>query len=228
MNKILIVAAHPDDDILGCGGLMAKYSSSRIIRVVFIAEGTTCRYSRAEVNSPPAQEGVKVRADAACRALRSLGVKDVKFYDLPCGRLDQGPVIELNKIIESELKIFQPDALFSHSQDDVNNDHRLVSRAVQMATRPGGLYHVPFLYSFEVQSSTEWNFSVPFAPNHFEVLTDTQVRQKWEALAFYETEIRAYPHPRSYEGVETLARYRGVQAGAAYAEAYTSVRAVIV
>jgi LmbE family N-acetylglucosaminyl deacetylase len=228
MHRVLIVAAHPDDDVLGCGGFIAKYSTSKAIRVVFIAEGTTCRYAGHEMGSDGAKKEVHLRTDAARRALSSLGVEDVGFYDRPCGRLDRMPIIEINKVIEGELATFGPDAVFTHSERDVNNDHCIVFRSVQMATRPGCLHDVGWVFSFEVLSSTEWNLLHPFTPNHFEALTAEQVRQKWDALACFESEVRSFPHPRSYEGIETLARYRGLQAGVPYAEAYRNIRTVVV
>src|SRR5262249_22231818 len=151
----------------------------------------------------------------------------VSFLDHPCGRLDQVPIIELNKAIEDELGKFGPDTVLTHAEHDVNNDHRIVHRSVAMATRPGGLRHVPSVLCFEVQSSTEWNFDSAFAPNRFEVLSAEHVALKWKALECYDSEIRKYPHPRSAEGVEVLARYRGMQAGTSYAEAFKVSRTVV-
>lgn len=226
MNKILIVAAHPDDEVLGCGGLIAKRRHASSVKVIFLAEGSSCRYPPGEVGGAPVLEDIATRTACARRALSLLGVEDVVFCDHPCGRLDRVPIIDINKAIESELARYQPDTVLTHSENDVNNDHRIVYRSVLMATRPGGLHHVPNLLSFEVQSSTEWNFSAPFAPNHFEVLSAADLALKWQALACYDTETRQYPHPRSREGVETLARYRGMQAGTDYAEAYHIIRMI--
>ena len=226
MDKILIIAAHPDDDILGCGGYIAKYQSQKKIKVVFLAEGTTCRFSSGQMSSSEALAEIAVRTNAAQRALRLLGVTDISFFDHPCGRLDQLPILELNKIIEVEIASYHPDTIFTHYEYDNNNDHRIVYRSVSMATRPGGLHHVPNLISFEVQSSTEWSFSSPFCPNYFEALTPEQVKTKWRALACYDTEIREYPHPRSQEGVDTLAKYRGMQAGNSHAEAFSIIRSI--
>ena len=226
MNKILIIAAHPDDDILGCGGFIAKYSEKKLIKIVFVAEGTTARYPAAEITSDNAIADISKRSDYALKALHSLGIADVTFHDKPCGRLDQVPILDLNKIIESEIDSFGPDTVFTHSEFDTNNDHRIVHRSTYMATRPGGLHYVPNLLSFEIQSSSEWNYCSPFCPNHFEVLTGDHVASKWRALAHYESEIRDYPHPRSQEGVETLARYRGMQAGVPFAEAFKVIRRI--
>jgi len=226
MDKILIVAAHPDDDILGCGGYIAKHRQKNNFKVIFLAEGTTCRYSSGEIKSSNALRDIATRSSSARKALSTLGVTDVSFYDNLCGRLDQSPILHLNKIIESEIANYNPDTIFTHSEVDVNNDHRIVYRSVSMATRPGGLHHVPNLLCFETQSSTEWNFSCPFEPNYFEVLTSEMVTMKSHALECYKSEIREYPHPRSREGVETLAKYRGMQAGVCRAEAFKVIRTI--
>lgn len=227
MERILIIAAHPDDETLGCGGLVAKRRSTTSVRVIFLAEGTTCRYEADRIDSAAAREDIAARTDSARRALDLLGVTDVAFYDYPCGRLDQLPIIELNKVIEKELAQYGPDTVLTHAEHDVNNDHRIVYRSVSMATRPVGTQPVPAVLCFETPSSTEWNFSSPFEPNHFEVLSAEDVALKWKALECYESETSAYPHPRSREGIETLARYRGIQAGVSFAEAFRIVRTIV-
>lgn len=227
MNRILIIAGHPDDEILGCGGFIAKHRSSKRIRVVFLAEGTTARYAAHEIGSANALRDISSRADSARRALGALGIDDMTFHNLPCGRLDQVPILDLNKIIEDEVARFLPDTLITHSEHDVNNDHRIIYRSVLMATRPVWEHQVSTLLCFETLSSTEWNFSSPFEPNYFEPLSAAEVALKSDALACYESEVREYPHPRSKEGIETLARYRGVQAGVPYAEAFRIIRTIV-
>ena len=224
VSKALIIAAHPDDDILGCGGYLSKHKGEKEIRVAFIAEGTTCRFKPKEIDGEIAQQAIKSRTESSIQSLDLLGVHDTVFYDLPCGRLDQEPILEINQIIEAEIGSFQPQLVLTHAEHDVNNDHRIVYRSVQMATRPGGLCHAPSLMSFEVLSSTEWNYSSVFDPNYFELLNKKDVQRKWEALACFESEIREFPHPRSKLGVETLARYRGMQSSMEYAEAYKIIR----
>jgi LmbE family N-acetylglucosaminyl deacetylase len=220
MNKILIVAAHPDDDILGCGGLMAKYSKQKKIRVIFIAEGSSCRFSNLDAGQEVVRNTIIERNSFAVSALKSLGVTDVKFYDLPCGRLDTIPIIDINKIIENEVRSFNPNILMTHSEYDTNNDHRIVNRSVMMATRPGVFDTLKKVISFEIQSSSEWNFNDAFLPNVFEELKGSDLEKKWDALSCYKSEIQSYPHPRSYKGMQTLARYRGMQIGYNLAEAY--------
>tara|TARA_B100001250_G_C19798976_1_gene790088 strand:- start:1223 stop:1918 length:696 start_codon:yes stop_codon:yes gene_type:complete len=225
-GRILIIAAHPDDDILGCGGFISKYSDSIDFRVIFIAEGSSCRFSYSEIKTQPVQETIKFRNDNGIEALKVLGVSNFNFYNLPCGRLDQISLIEINKIIESEINEFKPDTIFTHSDNDTNNDHRIVFKSTLIATRPGSNYFVKNLYSYEVLSSSEWNFTEAFQPNYFQELSEEDIQKKWEALKKYKTEIKDFPYPRSYEGIKILANYRGMQSNNTYAEAFKMIRQI--
>ncbi|MFD2532955.1 PIG-L deacetylase family protein [Gracilimonas halophila] len=224
MKRVLIVSAHPDDDILGCGGFMAKYSSSVKFKVIFIAEGSSCRFSEAELGKKEVSDAINRRNTSGIKALDILGVKNVEFYNLPCGRLDQIPIININKIIEQEIIQFEPDTLFTHSENDANNDHKIVSKASIMATRPNANNFVEKVFQYEILSSSEWKFTEAFLPNYFEALTGDQIKLKWDALAEYETEVKKFPFPRSYEGIVSLAKYRGMQSGCEFAEAYRLIR----
>ena len=220
MNKVLIIAAHPDDDILGCGGFIAKYRNKMNFKVIFVAEGSSCRFDDMILEKTSIEIEINKRRKCAINALSLLGVSDVKFNNLVCGRLDNYSIIEINKIIEEEIYGYSPDLIFTHSENDINNDHRLVYRSVMMATRPGSYKSLKSVLSFEVQSSSEWNFETPFSPNTFEVLGENDLNAKWDALRCYSEEIRDYPHPRSYEGLKALAMYRGIQVGEPLSEAY--------
>jgi LmbE family N-acetylglucosaminyl deacetylase len=226
MNRILIICAHPDDDILGCGGLMAKYVSKAELRVVFIAEGSSCRFAKEEINTSNVKAVIEQRNGYGKEALSVLGVSNVIFYNLPCGRLDQVSILDINKIIESEIKSFKPDTIFTHAGKDANNDHVIVHRSTIMATRPGAISHGARLYAYEVLSSSEWKFSETFSPNYFEVLEEDHVNLKWKALEKYTTEVKEFPYPRSAEGIITLAKYRGMQSGVNYAEAFSLIREI--
>lgn len=228
MKKVLIICAHPDDDILGCGGIMSKYSEKGVeFRVVFIAEGSSCRFKSGEIDTDDVRQVINDRNNCGVTALKSLGVENYKMYNLPCGRLDTVPLLEINKIIENEINEFRPDTIFSHSEYDANNDHRIVFRSLIISTRPVKKTNtVKAVYSFEILSSTEWNFTNPFEPNFFEELSYEDINKKWLALAAYETEIKDYPFPRSYDGIETLAKFRGMQAGVHFAEAFKLIRKI--
>lgn len=225
MNRVLIICAHPDDDILGCGGIMSKYSNARVVfRVIFIAEGSSCRFDQSDFGKKIVNDTINERNAFGVKALKRLGVEEYFFYNLPCGRLDTIPLIEINKIIENEIKSFKPDTIFTHSENDTNNDHCIVFKSTLISARPISEVVVSSIYSFEVLSSSEWRFTKSFEPNYFEILSEIDVINKWEALADYETEIKSFPFPRSLEGVKTLAKFRGLQSGVAYAEAFKLIR----
>lgn len=226
MKKALIIAAHPDDDILGCAGVISKYRNSVEFRVIFIAEGSSCRFNYEQTQQAEFQNIIDERNAFGIKALELLGLKNYFFYNLACGRLDQFPILEINKIIENEIKNFKPDTVFTHSFDDTNNDHIIVHRATQMATRPGSFLFVNTVFAYEVLSSSEWRFTHTFLPNYFEVLSENDINNKWLSLKEYESEIKDFPYPRSEEGVFLLAKYRGMQCGSRYAEAFQLIRKI--
>ncbi len=225
MDKILVLAAHPDDETLGCGGFLAKYGGNNI-RVVFIAEGSSCRFNSDEINEQYVKDKIAERNNYCINALSIFGINDIKFYNYPCGRLDDMPILDINKIIEAEIKDFKPQVILTHAEFDNNNDHRIVFRSTMMATRPGVFNELNKVISYEIPSSTECAFSQVFQPNLFEVLEQKHIEKKWEALKCYESEIFPYPHPRSYEGLMALSRYRGMQAGVEFSEAYQIIRSI--
>ena len=226
MDNILIIAAHPDDDILGCGGLLAKYGENRKIRIIFIAEGSSCRFDSDKVDCNDSLIKISQRNKYCLNALSVFGITNVKFYNLPCGRLNAVPIIDINKIIENEISEHNPEIIFTHSEYDNNSDHRVIHRSTMMATRPGIFDSLKSVISYEVPSSTEWAFSNTFQPNLFEVLSQEYIDKKWRALLEYKSEVLPYPHPRSYEGLVTLARFRGMQTGVEFAEAYHLIRSM--
>jgi LmbE family N-acetylglucosaminyl deacetylase len=223
MKRVLIIAAHPDDEILGCGGFISKYKALGVLfKILFIGEGSSCRFE--EPKSNEALMGIKQRNLSAISSLKSLGIIDVEFNNLPCGRFDQVPIISINKIIENAINTFLPDTVLTHSPYDVNNDHKIVFNATIMATRPAAQNIVNKVMSYEVLSSSEWAYVQSFTPNYFEELTEKDVESKWQALSHYETEIKNYPFPRSRDGVRALAMIRGMQSGVKFAEAFHLIR----
>ena len=224
MDRVLIIAAHPDDDILGCGGYISKFSKEKDFRVIFIAEGSSCRYDN-NVEKEVIEE-IEKRNGYGVRALNSLGVDNIKFYNLRCGSLDQVPILTINKIIENEINTYKPNIVFTHSNRDTNNDHLIVNKSTLIATRPGAKFFIPTLMTYEILSSSEWKFTESFKPNYFETLTKTDVQNKWNALSEYESEIKDFPYPRSEEGIRTLAQYRGMQCNRHFAEAFEIIRQI--
>ena len=223
MKRILIIAAHPDDEILGCGGIIVKYKKiGAYIKVLFLGEGSTCRYE--DYKSVEAIASIAERNLWATEALDVLGVDHFKFYNLPCGRFDQVPLLTINKIIEKTIAEVKPDTVFTHSDVDSNNDHRVVFRSTIIATRPSSKHIVNRVLSYEVLSSSEWGFDHAFQPNYFIEISESQLEKKWEALKCYQTEMREAPFPRSWRGVQTQASLRGAQAGTNFAEAFRLIR----
>lgn len=219
MKNLLVIMAHPDDDILGCGATMSKLVEAGCnVRVVFVAEGTTCR--QMDDATASREKEIRRRNEAGRSALESIGVRDVNFMDYPCGRLDSIPQLEINQRIEQEIRNFPADTIITHNEHDLNKDHRIVSHAVQIATRPGAFSYVERVLSCEVLSSSEWYFQQPFAPNYFEVIAKRNLDSKIAAFSCYVSETRDAPHPRSLAGIENLGKYRGQQINEEYAEAF--------
>ena len=190
--------------------------------ICLIGEGSSCRFDNP--SSKQALEAIKERNKFAVSSLNSINVNNIEFNNLPCGRFDQIPIIKINKIIEKTLLIFKPDIVFTHSPHDSNNDHKIVYNSTIIATRPGSKFRVNKLFSYEVLSSSEWNFENSFAPNYFEEISENDLNKKIKALEFYRSEIASFPFPRSGVGLETLAKYRGMQSGYKYAEAFRLIR----
>ena len=221
MKRALIIAAHPDDDILGCGGIISRFRNKVEFKVIFIAEGTTCRLDK-DTPVDIISSQIKTRNNFGENALEFLGVKNNRFYNLPCGKLDQISQLDINKIIENEINSFKPDIVFTHSPGDSNKDHHKVYDATIIATRPGS--GVNTVLSYEVLSSTEWGFNSVFSPTIFYSLTLKDVNMKHKAFSYYKSEQKSYPYPRSTKGIITLAQYRGMQSGTDYAEAFQLIR----
>jgi len=227
MNKnILVIAAHPDDEVLGCGGLIAKYRAENVdIRVVFLAEGVTSRYDVDEIS----EEYVLIERDRrnnnAIKALKILSVDPSEIFTSTrnCCRFDQILQLELVKEIEQHISEWCPTHLYTHSPNDVNIDHRITYQAVLAATRPNASSTLLEIYSFEVLSSSEWNTLKPFKANTF-IDISSYIDLKITAMVAYEGELREEPHPRSKTAIKALSRYRGAQSGFQYAEAFSLVR----
>ena len=224
-NQILVVAAHPDDEVLGCGGTIARHADSGDqVQVLIVAEGTTSRQrkrNRAEV-----QDELHALGHAAKKAGKILGASSIKLLGLPDNRLDSIDRLDLIKEIEDCINDLKPNCVYVHHAGDVNIDHRRLHEAVITACRPIPGHPVRRILSYEVASSTEWQppGSAPtFQPTWF-VDISNQLERKFEALKTYSNEMRQWPHTRSLEAVEHLARWRGAQVGVTAAEAFCLLR----
>ena len=224
-EKILVVAAHPDDEVLGCGGTIARHADEGDqVQVLIVAEGATSRQEQRNRNQ--ASDELSALAQAAQKVGTILGAKGVELLDLPDNRLDSLDRLDLIKQIEGRIACHQPQVVYVHHAGDVNIDHRRLHEAVVTACRPTPGQPVRRLLSFEVASSTEWQApgsAPPFQPNWF-VDISAQWPRKREALEAYASEMRPWPHARSIKAVEHLARWRGAQVGVEAAEAFCLLR----
>jgi len=225
--RVLVVAAHPDDEVLGCGGTMARLAhEGHEVFISLLAEGMTSRFDKREEADPSQVDGLHERSRQAARLI---GAKDLSLHGLPDNRLDSMPLLDVVKIVERRVQEVSPERIYTHHGGDLNIDHGIVHRAVLTATRPGHGFPVREVYLFEVPSSTEWafqQFAPPFQPNVF-VNIVSYVEQKIDAMACYESESRAFPHPRSPEALRAIAQRWGSVAGCAAAEPFQLVRSIV-
>jgi LmbE family N-acetylglucosaminyl deacetylase len=224
--RILVVAAHPDDEILGCGGTMARLArEGHEVRIAILAEGMSSRYAHREDVDPRQLQQLHTCAQ---QAADKVGAKEIVLSKLPDNRLDTVPLLDVVKLVEEMVARFRPEAIYTHHPGDLNVDHGVVHRAVLTATRPLAGQCVSEIYAFEVPSSTEWAFQrlePSFRPSVFVDITET-LEMKIEALACYDTEVRKFPHPRSPEALRAIAARWGSVAGLPAAEAFELIRSV--
>lgn len=223
--NVLVIAAHPDDEVLGVAGTIARHADAGDkVHVLFLAEGAT---ARDDDRAAPDREGeIATLKDAARTTATILGAEPPRFSGLPDNRLDGMALLDVIKIVESIVDEIKPRVVYTHHSGDLNVDHQIAHRATLTACRPLPDSPVRAVYAFETLSSTEWAFARSdngFHPKHFVDIT-LQLERKLQALGSYENEIRAFPHPRSHEAVEALARLRGSTVGVGAAEAFEVVR----
>ena len=220
-NRMLVIAAHPDDEVLGCGGTIAKYAQRGTeVHVVIMAEGVTSRDRQRDQGKRAAE--IEELGHAAREANRILGVTELRLEAYPDNRMDSVELLEIVKSIEEHVERVRPSIVLTHHVGDVNIDHRRIHQAVVTACRPLPGFCVKTLSFFEIPSSTEWQTpaaGTAFLPTWFEDITDTW-ELKREALEAYASEMRPGPHARSVLAVEYLARWRGASVGTEAAEAF--------
>jgi LmbE family N-acetylglucosaminyl deacetylase len=226
-SSVLIIAAHPDDEALGCGGTIARLSAEgREVHLAFLADGVGSRGGQGSELAHAERGALERRRAAARNAAEVMGAASVKFDDFPDNRLDTVPLLEIAQRVEALIALYRPSMLLTHHAGDLNIDHRRVHQAVNTATRPQRGHPVRTLLAFEVPSSTEWQppgSGSAFEPNWFVDISDT-LETKRAALDVYKEEMRPWPHPRSIEAVEHLARWRGATVGCDAAEAFVLLR----
>ncbi len=223
MEKILVIAAHPDDELLGLGGTIRRLANEgKEIHAVIMAEGITSRSDKRDEADKSQLEELKKDAEQAAKVV---GYDSIEFCGMPDNRMDEVDLLDIIKVVTRFVEKYQPDTVFTHHHGDLNIDHRRTCEAVLTACRPTGGCPVKRIYAFETPSSTEWNYTYgePFIPNVFFDVTDT-LESKVEGMACYRSESTEFPHPRSAEALRSLGKYRGSNIGVPMAEAFMLLR----
>jgi LmbE family N-acetylglucosaminyl deacetylase len=220
-KKILVIAAHADDEVLGCGGTIAKHSASGdAVYALFMTDGVAARTIHSS-------DAVMERRTAAIEAAKILGLTESIQLDFPDNRMDSVPLLEIVKAVEGVVRRVQPDTVYTHHAGDLNIDHKITHQAAITACRPFPGSSVREIYAFEILSSTEWASPSPFCflPTVYVDISDF-VDIKKRALVAYSCEMHAAPHSRSIEHVCILGKHRGNCVGVAAAEAFEAIRII--
>lgn len=226
-GRLLVVAAHPDDEILACGGTIARaLAAGAAVSVLFLGEGVSARFPFGSYDSEQFREETRRRLASAKKSLTILGVSDISFGERYCCQFDTLPQLTLTKEIEEVMDRFKPTILFTHNPSEVNIDHRATYEAVEAACRPTRPSVPRQIYTFEIVCSGNWTFETTFKPNVFVDISEFW-EKKLEAWHCYSGEVRPFPFPRSDIGLETLAHYRGMQVAIHKAEAFRLMRAIV-
>ncbi|OGH61775.1 MAG: hypothetical protein A3G34_14285 [Candidatus Lindowbacteria bacterium RIFCSPLOWO2_12_FULL_62_27] len=230
MRPILVIAAHPDDESLGCGGTIARHSrQGHDVHLLILGEGATSRRRHRTGGRGAAAREVKELDKAVRKAAQVLGINEVHRRYFPDNRFDSLDLLEIVKTIEEVIERIGPGRVYTHSAGDLNLDHRIVHQAVLTACRPQNGCPVQTILAFEIPSSTEWQgpgSHTPFWPQIYMDIKET-LPLKQKALSCYPTEVRPYPHPRSPESIEIIARRWGLNAGLEAAEPFMLIRDIV-
>lgn len=225
---VLVVAAHPDDEVLGCGGAIRRHAlDGDRVHTLILGEGITSRRTRRS----PARDRLALEQlrRSARKAAAILGTEEPILLDFPDNRFDTVPFLDIVKAIERVKDRLRPSMIYTHYWGDLNIDHRLTAQAVITASRPLSGESVRRILAFEVPSSTEWAPPARtswFVPNVYTDIAGT-FQDKIAAMAAYPSEVRDYPHPRSLEAIHVQTQYRGMQAGLEHAEAFVLIREIL-
>ena len=226
MKKILVVVAHPDDEILGCGGTLLKSADKGAkIKTVIVSEGVT---SRLIENLKEKKKKINQRMLSTKKAHNFIKKSEVVCLNFPDQKLDTVSMLNITQKIEKEIEIFNPDIVFTHHNGDLNLDHKIVNNATITACRPSPKCSVKQIFTFEIPSSTDWQAqgdNLNFAPNYFNDISE-YLGKKIKVLGKYKSEMRPWPHSRSYENIKYLAKTRGASVGVKAAEAFRLIRAI--
>ncbi len=228
MKTVLVVAAHPDDEVLGIGGTAARHAAEGdFVYALILGEGQTSRGAhREDIDSAVVDALHKNTLESA----KAIGFREVFFANFPDNRFDHVDLLEVVKAVEQIIDKLKPQIIYTHYSGDLNIDHQYTARAVLTAARPIGSYCVKEIYAFETLSSSEWNFDSSmqpaFSPNVFVDITD-YYEKKEQAMNCYVSELCQFPHPRSLTGMDVLSKTRGMAAGMQRAEAFLLIRKTV-
>lgn len=228
-KRILIVVAHPDDEILGLGATMKKLIAEFevVTRVIILGEGITSRSDARD--TAYWEKELQIHRNNIHSAQKAIGYHSVGIYNFPDNRFDSVPLLDIIKVVEKEKADFLPNVIFTHHGGDVNVDHQRTFEAVITCCRPMVHEQVKTIITFETMSGTEWRASTDpkhFLPNWFVSVNQEQMSAKTLAMESYEFERREYPHPRSSEALQIVAQRWGIATGVACAEAFCVVRCI--
>ncbi|MEW6609087.1 MAG: PIG-L deacetylase family protein [bacterium] len=227
--KVLVIAAHPDDEVYGVGGTMLKHAMrGDEVYVCMLTEGVTTQY-RHTMDKISSAKLIEQKKKESLKAAKILGVKEIFFFNLPDMRLDTIAHPEINQPIEECIVRLSPEIIYTHHWGDVNKDHRLVFESTMVAVRPGLKSSIKKVFIYETPSSSEWNAPIltnQFLPNVFVDISDV-LHLKIQAMKAYKSELRQFPHPRSIEAVTTYAQKRGLEVGKRAVECFMLIREII-
>jgi len=213
LKRVLVIAAHPDDELLGCGGTVALHAENGDeVTSVIVCEGESLRYGEDGV-------GQKDHIQAAGQVL---GVKEVRTLKFPDQKLDTFTLTDIITPLEQVVEDVRPDVVYTQYGGDINRDHELLFKAMLVATRPMEEY-IEAIFAFDTASSTEWAYPRTFVPDTW-VDISTTVQKKLDAMACYESEVRDYPHPRSLQALSNRSAAWGNQCCLGHAEVYMTIR----
>ena len=215
-KKVLILSPHADDEILGCGGFISKYSKQNYHINVLVL--TNANKGAPEIYTP--EEIKKLRKESKI-ANNFIGTKRLFFENLPAINLNNYPVYKITNIIDKYIRDINPEIVLIPSINDIHDDHKIIFRAAKVSMRPNKISNLKKILSYEVLSETEWNEDgKSFNPNYFVRLKKSDIDNKVKAFIKYKSQVKKFPHPRSKEAIVNLSRVRGGQAFVEYAEAF--------
>jgi len=215
-KKVLIISPHADDEILGCGGFISKYSKKNYLINVLIL--TNANKGAPEIYH--AEEIKKIRNEAKI-ANKLIGTKKLFFEDLPALNLNNYPLYKITSIIDRYISAINPEIVLIPSPNDIHDDHKVIFKASKVSMRMNKKNNLEKILSYEVLSETEWNENEKsFNPNYYVSLTKSDIDKKTKAFIKYKSQVKKYPHPRSKEAIINLSKVRGSQVFMNYAEAF--------